>query len=67
VKLDITSIREGDAVGMHLISLDSPNDTILLTHDAKSRVGFAEGAVRAAEWIRGKSGFYEFKEIIDQL
>lgn len=67
VKLDITSIREGDTVGMHLISLDSPNDTILLTHDAKSRMGFAEGAVRAAEWIQGKSGFYEFKEIIDQL
>lgn len=67
VKVDITSIREGDAVGMHLISLDSPNDTILLTHDAKSRTGFAEGAVRAAEWIRGRTGFYEFKEIIEQL
>jgi 4-hydroxy-tetrahydrodipicolinate reductase len=67
VKLDITSIREGDTVGMHLISLDSPNDTILLTHDAKSRMGFAEGAVRAAEWIHGKTGFHEFKEIIDQL
>lgn len=67
VKVEITSIREGDAVGMHLISLDSPNDTILLTHDAKSRIGFAEGAVRAAEWIQGKSGFYEFKQIIDQL
>lgn len=67
VKVDITSIREGDTVGMHLISLDSPNDTILLTHDSKSRIGFADGAVRAAEWIHGKSGFYQFKEIIDQL
>lgn len=67
VKVDITSIREGDSVGMHLISLDSANDTILLTHDAKSRMGFAEGAVRAAEWIQGRSGVYEFKEIIDQL
>lgn len=67
VKVEITSIREGDAVGMHLISLDSPNDTILLTHDAKSRAGFAEGAIRAAEWMRGRSGFYEFKEIIEQL
>ena len=35
--------------------------------NAKSRVGFAEGAVRAAEWIKGKTGFYEFPEIVDQL
>jgi 4-hydroxy-tetrahydrodipicolinate reductase len=67
VRLEIASIREGDAVGMHLISLDSANDTILLTHDAKSRMGFADGAVRAAEWILGKRGFYEFTEIVDQL
>ena len=66
-KVEIASIREGDTVGMHLVVLDSPNDTILLTHDAKSRLGFAEGAVRAAEWIKGKTGFYEFPEIIDQL
>jgi 4-hydroxy-tetrahydrodipicolinate reductase len=66
-KVEIASVREGDTVGMHLVMLDSPNDTILLTHDAKSRLGFAEGAVRAAEWIRGKAGFYEFPEIVDQL
>jgi len=66
-KLEVVSIREGETVGMHLISLDSANDTILLTHDAKSRLGFAEGAVRAAEWIKGKSGFFEFPEIVDQL
>lgn len=66
-KVEIASLREGDTVGMHLVVLDSANDTILLTHDAKSRLGFAEGAVRAAEWIKGKTGFYEFPEIIDQL
>lgn len=66
-KIEIASVREGDTVGMHLVMLDSPNDTILFTHDAKSRVGFAEGAVRAAEWIKGKTGFYEFPEIVDQL
>jgi 4-hydroxy-tetrahydrodipicolinate reductase len=52
---------------MHLLMMDSANDTILFTHDAKSRVGFAEGAVRAAEWIKGKTGFFEFPEIVDQL
>ena len=65
--VEVASVREGDTVGMHLVMLDSPNDTILLTHDAKSRLGFAEGAVRATEWIKGKTGFYEFPEIIDQL
>ena len=48
-----------------MVMLDSANDTILFTRDAKSRVGFAEGAVRAAEWIKGKTGFYEFPEIVD--
>ena len=66
-KVEIASVREGDTVGMHLVMLDSPNDAILLTHDAKSRRGFAEGAVRAAEWIKGKTGFYEFPDIVDQL
>ena len=65
--MEITSIREGDTVGMHLISLDSANDTILLTHDAKSRMGFAEGAVRAAEWVQGKTGFHEFQDMSNQL
>jgi 4-hydroxy-tetrahydrodipicolinate reductase len=66
-KVEIASVREGETVGMHLVMMDSSTDTILFTHDAKSRVGFAEGAVRAAEWIKGKSGFYEFPEIVDQL
>ena len=66
-KVEVASVREGDTVGMHLVMLDSANDTILFTHDAKSRVSFAEGAVRAAEWLKGKTGFYEFPEIVDQL
>jgi 4-hydroxy-tetrahydrodipicolinate reductase len=66
-KLDIQSIREGETVGMHVVVLDSPNDTIMLTHDAKSRRGFAEGAIRAAEWLKDKKGFYEFKDVMGQL
>ena len=66
-KVEIASVREGDTVGMHMVMLDSANDTILLTHDAKSRIGFAEGAVRGAEWLKGKTGFFEFPEIVDQL
>jgi 4-hydroxy-tetrahydrodipicolinate reductase len=66
-QVEVSSVREGETVGMHLVMFDSLNDTILFTHDAKNRQGFAEGAVRAAEWIQGKTGFYEFPEIVDKL
>lgn len=65
--IEITSIREGETIGMHVVLLDSPADSILLTHDAKNRRGFALGAVRAAEWIAGKQGFYDFASIFDKL
>jgi 4-hydroxy-tetrahydrodipicolinate reductase len=66
-ELEITSFREGDVVGMHEVVFDSPADTIYLCHDAKSRRGFAEGAVRGAEWLAGKSGFFDFKDIWREL
>jgi 4-hydroxy-tetrahydrodipicolinate reductase len=66
-ELEITSFREGEVVGMHELTLDSPNDTIYLCHDAKSRRGFAEGAVRAAEWLAGKRGFFDFKDVWKEL
>jgi len=62
-EIEITSFREGDVVGMHELVLDSPNDTIYLCHDAKSRRGFAEGAVRGAEWVAGRKGFFDFKDV----
>jgi 4-hydroxy-tetrahydrodipicolinate reductase len=64
---EITSFREGDVVGMHEVVFDSPADRIYLCHDAKSRQGFADGAVRAAEWIAAKKGFYDFKDVWRQL
>ena len=66
-ELEIVSFREGDVVGMHEVTFDSPNDRIYLCHDAKSRRGFAEGAVRAAEWLAGKAGFFEFCDIWREL
>jgi 4-hydroxy-tetrahydrodipicolinate reductase len=66
-ELEITSFREGDVVGMHELTLTSPHDTIYICHDAKSRRGFAEGAVRAAEWLAGKKGFFDFKDIWREL
>lgn len=66
-ELEIVSFREGDVVGMHEVAFDSANDRIYLCHDAKSRRGFAEGAVRAAEWLAGKTGFFEFRDIWREL
>ena len=64
---EITSFREGEVVGLHELVLESANDRIYLCHDAKSRRAFAEGAVLAAEWIVGKKGFYDFKDIWREL
>jgi 4-hydroxy-tetrahydrodipicolinate reductase len=65
--LEITSFREGEVVGMHEIVLESSVDSVYLCHDAKSRRGFADGAVRAAEWISDKQGFYDFKDVWREL
>lgn len=66
-ELEITSFREGDVVGLHELVLNSSVDKIYLCHDAKSRRGFAEGAVRGAEWLTGKKGFFNFKDIWREL
>jgi 4-hydroxy-tetrahydrodipicolinate reductase len=65
--IDITSEREGDVTGTHTVELASSGDRIVLTHEAKSRRTFAGGAVLAAEWIAGRTGFYDFKDIFAQL
>jgi 4-hydroxy-tetrahydrodipicolinate reductase len=67
LEIEVTSFREGEVIGMHEVVLDSAHDTIYLCHDAKSRRGFAEGAMRAAEWIAGKTGFFDFKDIWREL
>lgn len=65
--MEITSFREGEVVGLHEVVLESQGDRIYLCHDAKSRRGFAEGAVLGAEWLSGKKGFYNFKDIWREL
>lgn len=66
-RLEITSEREGEVTGTHTLELESSGDRIVLTHEAKSRRTFANGAVLAAEWVVGKSGFYDFKDIFSQI
>lgn len=60
---EIISFREGDVVGLHEVVLESNADRIYLCHDAKSRRGFGEGAVRAAEWLAGRKGFHDFRDV----
>lgn len=62
--LHITSSRLGAVTGKHAVTFDSEADTIELTHTAKSRRGFAVGAVVAAEWIKGKKGVYTMSDVI---
>ena len=66
-EVEITSFREGDVVGLHEVVFESSADRIYLCHDAKSRRSFAGGAVRAAEWLAAKKGFYDFKDIWREL
>jgi 4-hydroxy-tetrahydrodipicolinate reductase len=67
IEVPIESHRVGDANGEHIVTAKSEYDELVLRHDAHSRRGFAVGAVRAAEWLNGKSGVWEFREIFDQL
>ena len=67
IDVPIQSHRVGDAKGEHIVTAISEHDVLELRHDANSRRGFAIGAVRGAEWICGKAGAWEFREIFDQL
>ena len=65
--LNIASVRAGSIPGTHVVGFDSEADTILLEHRARSRQGFAEGAVLAARWIAGRKGFYDFRQVFREI
>ena len=62
--ISTASNRAGAIPGVHTVGFDSEADTLTFTHTARSRQGFASGALHAAEWVRGKKGFYEFSEVL---
>jgi len=62
-----SSTRAGYIPGTHRVGFDSEADQILLTHTARSRQGFANGALLAAHWIVGRTGVFEFSEVIDSV
>jgi 4-hydroxy-tetrahydrodipicolinate reductase len=63
----VASLRAGGIVGDHTVGFDSGADEILIEHRARSRRGFALGAVRAAEWIAGRSGFHSFDDVLERI
>jgi len=63
----IKSNREGDATGMHVLVASSDVDRITLTHESFSRRGFAEGAVRSAEWLSTRTGCYDLRDVYTQI
>jgi 4-hydroxy-tetrahydrodipicolinate reductase len=67
IEVPIESIREGDAKGTHVLEAVSDADRVVLTHEAFSRKGFAEGAVRAAEWLATRTGCYDFRDVWAEL
>ena len=66
-EVPVTSTRAGYIPGTHRVGFDSAADQITLTHTARSREGFAAGALMAAEWIVGRKGVYEFSEVFEEI
>lgn len=59
--------REGEVPGIHTVAWESEVDSIIMTHDAKNRLGFARGAVSAAQWLAGRKGFYSIGDFLSDL
>ena len=66
-EIPIASVRAGHIPGTHRVGFDSAADQIMLTHMARSREGFAAGALLAARWITGRQGVYEFSEVLTEV
>jgi 4-hydroxy-tetrahydrodipicolinate reductase len=66
-EIQFSSTRGGSVPGTHLLMFDSPADTIEIRHTARGREGFAAGAIMAAEFIRGKTGFYSIDDLMDEV
>jgi 4-hydroxy-tetrahydrodipicolinate reductase len=67
MNVPVTASREGDVMGLHTFEARSAADRLVLTHEAFSRRGFAEGAVRAAEWLATRTGCFDFQDVYTQM
>lgn len=62
--IDVSSVRAGSIPGTHTVGFDGPSDTITLTHTVRDRAVFARGALEAATWLRGRSGWFTMREML---
>jgi len=63
-EIPISSTRAGYIPGVHELGFDSEADTVIIRHTARSRQGFAEGALYAARWVMGKKGLFNFADVL---
>jgi 4-hydroxy-tetrahydrodipicolinate reductase len=63
-KIDMASSRAGSVPGVHTIGFDGPYETITMTHSNRDRAAFAQGALQAAKWVRGKQGWFGVKDVL---
>ena len=63
----VAAVRAGSEPGRHLVGFDGPHDAVTFEHVARGREGFADGAVRAAEWLRGRRGLHGFDSVLNDL
>jgi 4-hydroxy-tetrahydrodipicolinate reductase len=62
--IDVSSTRAGSIPGTHTVGFDAPAETVTLTHTARDRTVFARGALHAAEWVRGKHGWFTMRDVL---
>jgi 4-hydroxy-tetrahydrodipicolinate reductase len=62
--LDVSSTRAGSIPGTHTVGFDAASETITLTHTARDRSGFARGALQAAQWVHGRSGWFGMRDVL---
>ena len=66
-EVGVSSTRAGNIPGTHRVGFDGTSDQVMLAHTARSRHGFASGAIVAAEWIKGRKGFFSFDDVMDEI
>ena len=62
--IDVSSTRAGHLPGTHTIGFDGPFETITLTHRARDRATFARGALEAARWVKGRTGWFTMRDVL---
>jgi 4-hydroxy-tetrahydrodipicolinate reductase len=67
MEVQVHSTRSGDVAGVHTLEALGASDRLLITHESTSRRPFAEGAVRAAEWLSTRAGVYDIRDVFDKL